>query len=297
MTNWTLTGYSTALFSTWYFIEEFNLLLDAGDGVIAQLLQKSQKIKHAFVTHPDRDHLSGLLALRQLNARPGGFPRIYYPKDSGSFPALRNFSERFSPHCPVTDWTALDHGSEVYIRPDVVVRAIRNEHIEAPREIIKSLSYDVQWVRRRLRPDFHGLPSDQLKTLREVHGPEYLTTEHRTPLLSYSGDTPVVDKERWNNAHTLIHEATFLDIEGITNRKKHLHSSLNDVLSMVAETAIQRLVLGHFSKRYSDAQIDAAILKGCQQYGLTLPIYRVLPGQLHRNIFAQAPVNAALLST
>ena len=55
----TISGYSTALFSTWYFVEELGLLFDAGDGIITQLLQKSRKIKYVFISHGDRDHLTG----------------------------------------------------------------------------------------------------------------------------------------------------------------------------------------------------------------------------------------------
>ena len=56
----TITGYSTALFSTWYFVEEWGVLFDAGDGLISALLQKSRKIDHVFISHADRDHLTGL---------------------------------------------------------------------------------------------------------------------------------------------------------------------------------------------------------------------------------------------
>ena len=56
-----ITAFSTALFSTWYFIDELGLLFDAGDGVSAHLLQKARKIKHAFISHADRDHISGLI--------------------------------------------------------------------------------------------------------------------------------------------------------------------------------------------------------------------------------------------
>ena len=55
-----ITAYSTALYSTWINIEELNLLFDAGDGLTAGLLSKARKIKHVFVTHPDRDHINGL---------------------------------------------------------------------------------------------------------------------------------------------------------------------------------------------------------------------------------------------
>ena len=40
----TITGYSTALFSTWYYVDELSLLFDCGDGVTSGLLQKARKI-------------------------------------------------------------------------------------------------------------------------------------------------------------------------------------------------------------------------------------------------------------
>ncbi|WP_282456680.1 hypothetical protein [Chitinophaga sedimenti] len=39
----TISGYSTALFATWYFIDELGILLDAGDGLTSSLLQKAGK--------------------------------------------------------------------------------------------------------------------------------------------------------------------------------------------------------------------------------------------------------------
>ena len=85
--NLTITGYSTALFATWYFIEELRLLFDAGDGVAPTLLQKSRKIDHIFLSHADRDHVTGLLRLNELIARdrapsaifPGGCPVVFGP--------------------------------------------------------------------------------------------------------------------------------------------------------------------------------------------------------------------------
>lgn len=78
-------------------MEELNLLFDAGDGILSGLLQKSRKIKYVFVSHPDRDHLNGLPQFVQFNAREN-FLIIYYPKDSGSFPAMKSFLEKFDPH-------------------------------------------------------------------------------------------------------------------------------------------------------------------------------------------------------
>ncbi len=41
----TLTGYSTALFSTWILVEELGILFDCGDGAVSGLLQKSRKAR------------------------------------------------------------------------------------------------------------------------------------------------------------------------------------------------------------------------------------------------------------
>jgi ribonuclease Z len=45
-----------------------------------------------------------------------------------------------------------------------------------------------------------------------------------------------------------------------------------------------KLVLGHFSSRYSAKEIDAAIAKYKQQFGITIPVVRVLPGEIARGI-------------
>ena len=152
----TITGYSTALFSTWYFIEEWGILFDAGEGLISALLQKSRKIDQVFITHADRDHITGLLQFLQLNARPG-LPNIHYPKDSGSFPALETFSKKFDPHVARTVWTPITEGDEIAITKDLFIRPLRNGHVPVDQHIIKSLGYLVVQSRKKLRPEFDEL--------------------------------------------------------------------------------------------------------------------------------------------
>ena len=112
----TISGFSTALFSTWYFIDELSLLFDCGDGVCAGLLQKFRKIKHVFLPHADRDHVTGLLQFSQLNSRPG--LKICYPRDSGTFPALQEFTAKFDPHVSGAEWKAvLQTSARVFVVP------------------------------------------------------------------------------------------------------------------------------------------------------------------------------------
>ncbi|HLP21950.1 MAG TPA: hypothetical protein VK174_16670, partial [Chitinophagales bacterium] len=138
----TITGYSTALFSTWYFIEELGLLFDAGDGITASLLQKARKINHAFISHADRDHLTGLLQFNQLNARPDA-PKIYYPSNSGSFPAMAEFAKKFDPHVSGTLWQGINGEEHIGIKEGHYVQAMRNNHVKAAPDVFKSLSYKV----------------------------------------------------------------------------------------------------------------------------------------------------------
>ncbi|TWF45285.1 RNAse Z [Chitinophaga polysaccharea] len=288
----TISGYSTALFSTWYLLEEWGILMDAGDGLTAALLQKSRKINYVFISHADRDHLTGLLQLNQLNARQG-FPVICYPRDSKSFPAMEEFSKRFDPHISGTQWRAVAPGEEIWVKDDLVVIPIRNEHVTTDPQTIRSLSYKVMQVKQKVRPELAALPAAELKQIILNRGKENTTMEVRNCLLGYSGDTPVTDLHRWDQSGILIHEATFLASEGDvkTVPHKNKHSKLEEVMEMVSGIQVQQLVLGHFSSRYDAALIDRSIRDLCDKYRINIPVYRLLPGVTVRDILSGKPVN------
>ncbi|RIV25619.1 RNAse Z [Fibrisoma montanum] len=289
----TITGYSTALFSTWYFIEELRLLFDAGDGVSASLLQKSRKIDHIFISHADRDHVTGLLRLNELNAREG-FPQLFFPADSGSFPALETFSKQLDERVKQTRWTPVRADEHVEIQNDTFVKSVRNNHvIRAQPHEVKSLGYQVYQVRHKLKPDLLSLPGETLRQLASDIGRENMTYEVRTNLLAYSGDTPIENFEQWDTTGILIHEATFLtndEFAGL-DMNRNRHSTLESVLQIVADLRIDILILGHFSSRYSHAEIDEAIRRFCKQFRVKIPVYRLLPGQIHRDILNEEPIN------
>ena len=53
-------------------------------------------------------------------------------------------------------------------------------------------------------------------------------------------------------------------------------------MEMVADTKIGTLILGHFSSRYSDEQIDEAINHEISRCGIRIPVERVYPGRIAR---------------
>lgn len=291
--NLNITAYSTALFSTWINIEELGLLFDAGDGVTSGLLQKSGKIKHVFITHPDRDHITGLFQLNQLNARKG-FPKIYYPKHSGSFPAMKDFQNKFDPHIQGTVWLALEHLDRVSIRNDLFVEAIRNEHIKSPQNVFKSLSFKLFQTKQKLKKEFIHLDGKSIKELIVSKGRDAIMETINTNILSYAGDTPVDDYSKWDHSEILIHESTFLqDQDGMivkSDSNKNKHSKLNEVIQMVSEINVGRLILNHFSSRYSKEEINTNVIKLCKAYNLKIPVYVIYPGEIHRDILNTQPI-------
>lgn len=288
----TISGYSTALFSTWYFIEEFGLLFDAGDGLTASLLQKARKIDHAFISHADRDHLTGLLQFNQLNAREG-FPKIHFPLDCGSFPALEKFSKQFDPHMSGTVWTAIKENESVMIKDGYYVQSIRNNHVPADEGIIKSFGYQLYELKTKLKAEYSGLSQEVITSLIREKGKQNMTEYIRTNIITYSGDTPVDDHEKWNNTKILIHEATFLskDEDVFLHPKKNKHSNLEEVMEMVSGLNIEILILGHFSSRYSAEMIDEKIKSLCKHFNIKIPVYRLLPGEIQKDILSGNPLN------
>lgn len=279
-----ITGFSTALFATWYFVESYKVLFDCGDGVCAGLLQKARKIKHVFISHADRDHITGLLQFQQLNGRPG--LSIHYPRDSGSFPALADFTAKFDPHMSGTKWQPRVADDEVQVRDNLVVRAIENSHVPTDGKQIKSLSYAVQAISRKLKPEFTRHTGNEIASIRKTLGADAITDESRSTELIYSGDTPVESDGRYNGAKVLIHEATFLTCDEIEpdNPKRNKHSSLDAVMEMVKDSEIETLILGHFSSRYSNEQIDDAIKREIARCGIKIPVKRIYRGAIARDL-------------
>lgn len=288
----TINAYSTALYATWINVEELNLLVDAGDGLSAGLLQKTGKVKHIFITHADRDHINGLLQFLQLHSREG-HPQIYYPKDSNSFKALANFQQKFDSFATGSVWTGIKDGSEIAIKKTIEVHAMRNEHYPFPQGVHKTLSYKAFEIKHKLKQELLPLDGKEIKEIADTYGKDRITDKILTPIISFSGDTPVDDYSKWDHSNILIHEATFIKEEDDpkADYRANKHSRLDEVLKMVSEIEVNTLILNHFSIRYTHGEIIEAIRKMCKEYKVQIPVYAILPGEVKMDILSGEAVN------
>ncbi len=281
-----IAAYSTALYSTWIFIEELRLLFDAGDGVAAALGGKGRKAKTVALSHSDRDHVTGLLQLQQLHARHNGL-RVLYPADSRGIPLLADFCRRFDPWAgPYVNWERVLPEERVPLEGDLALIPVTNTHV--PGKGVRSLAYKVVRRVRKLKPEYAGTPGEVLATMDRGE----TTQEIERPLLAFSGDTGPMDPETWSGQPILIHEATFLrqaDVERGPERTQ-LHSCLDEVLDLARAARPERLVLTHLSPRYAEEEARAVIGGMARELGLEFPIWLVPPGRTVGDVFGEAAV-------
>lgn len=285
-----ITGYSTARFATWYFLDQLKVLFDAGDGVASALASKCQRVQHVFLSHADRDHIGGLLQFNQLAARTGRPLTYYYPKDSGSFPAFRQFLEQFDPSLPRAEWVPVAAGQRIAIGGGHVVEIGENDHIAVAGRgaagETKSLDFRVIESRRRLRPEFVGMAGEEIGRLRAAHGNDHVTQAFERGVFGFSGDVPRLDPARWRDTDILVHEATFI----APDQADRGHCELGEVVRAAADLDLKALVLGHFSNRYDADIIRSAIMREAAGAAIPFPIYAVLPLSLARDVLGQHPV-------
>jgi ribonuclease Z len=287
----TITAHSTALFSTWIFIEEWRLLFDAGDGVMSTLQHRSRKIKNIAISHADRDHIFGLLQLNHHNARHN-LESVLYPGDARSIDRLREFAWRFDRETADTyEWIKATPDESYPLSNELALRPIRNTHLSRMPGENRSVGYVVMRRFRKLKAEYVGLPQDELRRIGTEHGSDYLSEAHEEALLAYSGDTGIMPASTWLGAKILIHEATFLR-EGEVEEgwPGHEHCTMPQVLRMAREANPELLILHHISSRYREGEVIAEVHRLASELELPFPIWAIPPGQTVEDLLSRRPV-------
>lgn len=204
-------------------------------------------------THPHMDHLGGVAYHAATRALTGQAPPTYVVA-----PEVQPDLERL-----LDTWRALDH-SEL---PCQVVSAAPGDEVvldrawkAAPFRSVHRVAcqgYSLWRRRTSLKPEFVGLPQSELRRLASEG--VALSGERWTNELAFTGDTRIEVVEQQvdvRTARVLVLECTFLD-DRVERARVHQtgHTHLDEIVERADLFENERIVLSHFSGRYSADQI------------------------------------------
>ncbi len=250
----TIEGYSRAAVQTYWRIPELKVGFDLGAQPWSFMGTPTW-----FVSHAHLDHIAALPVYvarrRMMKMEP---PVIYLPAATVELVerVLRLFSRLDRGRLPC-ELRPLNPGDEIELSREHVVTVSATVHT------VPSLGF-VLWERRRkLKPEYLGLPGEQIRDLR-LTGVE-ITNEVRKPRVAYLGDSAPggLDAcEAMYDAEVLILELTFV---APRHRKDKIHKfghmHLDDLIERRDRFRNELIIASHFSTRYHERQIRRHVEK------------------------------------
>jgi ribonuclease Z len=261
----TIEGYSRAAVQTYWRIPELKIGFDLGAQPWSFMGTPTW-----FVSHAHMDHLIALPVYvarrRMMKMEP---PVIYLPEAvlEPMQRILRLLSRIDRGRLPCT-LLPIKAGDEIELSREHVVT------ISATAHTVPSLGFVVWERRRKLKPEFVGLPGEKIRDLR-LGGTE-ITTEVRLPRLAYLGDSAPAGLDACPamfEAEVLIMELTFVAPHHRKDKiHKFGHMHLDDLLERRERFRNELIIASHFSTRYHTRQVQTWVSK-------SLP--EMMRGRLH----------------
>ena len=261
----TIEGYSRAAVQTYWRIPEMKLGFDLGAQPWSFMGTDTW-----FVTHGHLDHIAALplyvARRRMMKMEP---PTIYMPEVTidPMKQILRQFTRLDRGRLPC-DLRVAAPGDEIKLSRELVVS------VSATKHSVDSLGFIVWQRRNKLKPEYQGLPGEQLRDLR-LAGNE-ISEERRIPRVAYLGDSApqgLDNTPAMYEADVLIMEMTFVAPEhrqDVIRKFGHIH--LDDVLERQERFKNQLIIASHLSTRYHPKRAKDIVRKALPD---------MLDGRLH----------------
>ena len=252
----TIEGKSVGGLATYMRVKELDLIFDLGRCPISFV-----GTNHVFITHFHLDHYFGLpiyVSQRWISNMPPG--EVFVPAEG--IEQLQNILDSIAKLDSQRTWNhrlvPVKVGDRIPFRRNLVAYAIAVNHT------IPAIGYLVCEVRDKLKPEHLGRPGAEIAELRRKGVP--VTNRLELPIIAYLGDTQTVSMETHPllaRCQILVCECTFLLPEDRQRAEKTKHFHLDSLISLVKNFNGDKIVLTHFSQRYSthliQKQIEQAI--------------------------------------
>ena len=260
-----ISGVSISGLATYIQIPELDFCIDMGECPLSAI-----PLDHVFLTHAHGDHARCLMRHHSLRKMMGvERDSVYYMPESISenakewiraealFEGVSEVKFRYPEIEPVTA------GKRQFLR-------YRKEIALEPFEVkhsIPAMGGTLFFYKKKLKDEFLGKSATEIIELRK-NGVE-ITREVYEPLVSFMGDClgeSLLDNSHVFQSKVLITECTFLDDGEEAMSKKKGHSHLKDIVNALNELGdeikCEKIILSHFSMKYSERHIRDVLDKG-----------------------------------
>ncbi len=249
-------------------------LFDCGEGAQRQMMKYTisyAKVKAIFFSHLHADHILGIFGLVQSLNLAGRKDELLLFGPKGLKEVVGSvLSTRFlRPDFPIR-FTEVSSAKKVYEDALVKVSSFKVRHnVDALGYVLEEQPIHKFYEEKAKGLGIRGrlFREIQEKGFVTVNGKK-ITLEEVTFLkegkrLVYSGDTlPCSSTEKAaHEADVLIHESTFSETD-VKQAKLKFHSTARQAAELAKKAKAKKLVLVHFSNRYSDLQV---LLKEAQE--------------------------------
>jgi ribonuclease Z len=244
----TIEGWSRAAVQTYWRVPELKIGFDLGAQPWDFMGTPTWLLSHAHL-----DHIAALPVFvarrRMMRMEP---PVIYLPAYAvEDVRRLLLVFQRLDRGRMVCDLRGIEAGAEFELSRDHVVTTFATTHT------IPSLGYVVWDRRHKLKEEYHGLPGERIRDLRQSG--VAVTREVRTPLLAYTGDTSPAGLD----AYPAVYQAKILIAELSFVRPNHRrekihkfgHMHLDDYLERADRFENELIIWGHLSTRYHPQEV------------------------------------------
>lgn len=278
-----ISGYSKAMYSTWFYYRSARLLLDAGEGVSTALENFVFGIENIFLGHGHHDHVGGVPGILHARASARGDKEkplsIYYPQGDSLIESLRRYTDSVTYRLSYDlQWSPLEDGQMITLadnRDPLSIQAFRTRHTRKG----LSLGYKIVERRTRLKPEFADVDQERIVQLVRENGREAISEPYDKVLLAYSGDSMPVDPDQVRDAEVLMHDTTFVDR---ADREDETHATLEEAVEVARDANVAALVCFHLSSRYAKRDLVKKLKQLVSTRKAELAIYFVISRHVNR---------------
>lgn len=253
-----IEAFSISGLATYVLVPAFDACFDLGHCSV-----EASRLRNVFLSHVHQDHALGVVRHLSLRAMTGARPsRIYVPAESrAALVEVLQAHERLEQREPA-ELAPIVYG----VAPGEVLRLSARYAVRAFDVVhrIASRGYTVIETRRKLKPEFLGLPGEAIGAARGRG--EELYDYREVNLFTYIGDSTIETLERHPEvgaSEILFLEATHLPGTSPEVSARYGHTHLDELVELAARRpevlASRYIVLKHFSMKYEQADIRAAL--------------------------------------